>query len=99
MRMLYDHILVKEVKKESSVLDVKDKQRYPEVGEVVDVGPGDAYGYPSSYPSNDMKAMTCRPGDVIYFSKDRAARVELKKGVFYIIKERDVYGILEKDEK
>ena len=98
MRMLYDHVLLKEIKSKSVVEVAEKGKSYPETGEVLAVGPGDAYGYPASYPGPNMKPMTCRKGDRVYFSRDRAIRIELATGIHYVVKERDILGILEKDE-
>ena len=73
---------------------VADKAKgYPEKGEVIAVGPGDYYGYPALVPT------TVKIGDIVIFSKDRAMKVDLKGGKYYILRERDCYGILEKGEK
>ena len=97
MRMLYDHVLIREVKEKWTVLIPEKAKKYPEVGEVVAAGPGDAYGYPASYPG-PMKPMTVAKGDKIYYSKDRAAKITLKSETLYVIKERDCYGIIEEGE-
>ena len=65
---------------------------YPEVGEVLAVGLGDAYGYPTFLKT------TVKPGDKIYYSKDRAYKITLKGETYYIIKERDAFGIIGEDE-
>jgi len=75
------------------VVLVADKaKKYPETGEVIAVGPGDYYAYPAMVPT------TVKPGDRIYFSKDRAYKVELKSGTHYILKERDIFMVLDKGD-
>ena len=92
MKMLYDHILLKEVEKESKVLLPEKAQKYPEVAEVISVGPGDSYGYPALQP------MSVKTGQMVYFIKDRAIKIDLKVGKRYVVKERDILGVLEKGE-
>ena len=92
MKLLYDNVLIQEIETKSVVLVADKAKKYPEMGEVIAVGPGDYYAYPAMVPT------TVKSGDWIYFSKDRAYKVELKSGTHYIIRERDVFGILEKGD-
>jgi chaperonin GroES len=92
MKMLFDCLCVKEVETKSVVLVADKAKKYPEMGEVIAVGPGDYYAYPAFVPTS------VKVGDRIYFSKDRAYRVELKSGTHYIVRERDVMMILEKGD-
>ena len=93
MKMIYDYVLVKELKKDSVVVLAAQKRNWPDKGEVVAVGPGDNWGCP------EMQKMTLKPGDKVFFVKDKATEVDLKKeDKHYILKEREVYGILEEDE-
>lgn len=92
MRMLFDNVLLKEVKSKSPVIMTDRTKGYPETGEVMSVGKGDWYGY------NEFVATSVKKGDMVYFVKDRAMRVELKAGIFYVVRERDILGVLEKNE-
>jgi len=91
-KMIMDHVLVKEVEEEGKVILPEKAKLYPDKGEVMAVGPGDAYGYP------EFMSTTVKVGDIIYYSKDRAYRVKMKAGDRYVIKERDCLMILEGDE-
>jgi len=92
MRMLYDHVLIKPLEKKTVVL-IPDKQAsVPHKGEVVSVGPGDAYGYPEPIQTT-VKFM-----DKIYFSRDRAKEVTLGGKTFYVVKERDCLGVITDEE-
>jgi co-chaperonin GroES (HSP10) len=92
MRMLYDCVLLRELKEKSAVIRPEKTKIYPDQAEVMSVGPGDAYGYPATFNT------TVKKGDKVYFIRDRAMKVELKTGKFYIVKERDILGIMEKGE-
>lgn len=92
MKMLYDSVLLKELHEKSSVIRPEKTKIYPDKAEVMAVGEGDAYGYPFLMPTKVKK------GDKVYFVRDRAYKVELKTGKYYIVKERDILGILEKEE-
>ena len=70
MKMLYDNVLIKPLEEKSSVLTPGKLKEYPEKGQVISAGPGDAYGYPSSYPDDDMKAMTVKKGDIVQVYKE-----------------------------
>jgi len=92
MKLLYDNVLIQEIETKSVVLVADKAKKYPETGEVIAVGSGDYYAYPAFVPTS------VKVGDRIFFSKDRAYRVELKSGVHYIIKERDIFMVLEKGD-
>ena len=92
MRMIYDYVLLKELKKEGKVLLPERSKEYPDMGEVVSVGPGDSYGYP------EPRYTTVKPEDKVYFLRDRAFKVTLNKETFYIVKEREVFMVLEKGD-
>ena len=93
MRLLYDSVLIREVRSKGQVIVPDKAQMRPEIGEVIGVGPGDGYGYAvPKFP------MTVKAGDKVWFIRDRAQKIELAKGIFYVIRERDVLGILEEGE-
>ena len=92
MIMLYDNVLIKDLEKKTRVVIADKHASIPYIGEVVAVGPGDAYGYPSSYPGKDMRAMTVQPGDKVRFLRDRASELEIDGKTFYVVRERDVIG-------
>lgn len=92
MRMLYDYVLLKKYEKESPVLRA-NRSDFPEKGEVLAVGPGDPFGV-----EKPMEGTTVRPGDKVYFIRDRAAEVQIGDKKLYVLKEKEIYGVLEEGE-
>ena len=82
--MLYDNILIKDLEKKTKVVIADKHASIPYIGEVVAVGPGDAYGYPKEIPT------TVKVGDKIRFVRDRAYEVEIEGKTLYVVRERDV---------
>lgn len=92
MRMCFDNVLVKSLASKYKLI-IDDKQaRIPNKGEVIAVGSGDWYGYPEFVPTSLKK------GDKVYFSKDRAMKIELKNEEYYVVRFRDILGVLDKDD-
>lgn len=92
MKMLFDNVLIKELDKKTKVLMPDKQARIPNKGVVVSVGPGDLYGYPEKVPT------TVKPGDKVMFVRDRALEVTLAGATLYIVKERDVTGVISDEE-
>lgn len=93
MIMLLDYVLLQEVSEKGAVIRPDKTKAYPDVGKVIAVGKGDSYGYPiHPFP------ITVKKGDRVYFIRDRAQKIELKTGKFYIVKEREILGVLEEGE-
>ena len=92
MRMLWDNVLVKPLEKKNKII-IADKQgSIPDRAEVIAVGPGDWYGYKEFVPTK-VKAK-----DKVFFFKDRAHEVEIKDVKYYVVRERDVLGVLDEKE-
>ncbi len=80
------------MEEKGKVLLPEKAKMYPDKGEVIAVGPGDAYGYPEFIPC------MVKAGDKVYFSRDRAYKLDTKAGKRYCIKERDVLAIIEGED-
>lgn len=95
--MLWDNVLVRELEKKGKVILADRQGSIPNKAVVVAVGPGDYFGYPSVVTTeNDVCRLAV--GDKVYFSRDRAMEVELKGERLFIIRARDILGILTADE-
>jgi len=92
MKMSWDHVLIKELESKTKMIMPDVQARVPNKGEVVAVGPGDYYGYYQFVPTK-VKA-----GEKVYFIRDRAIEVELKGEKYYVIKEREVLGVITDEE-
>ena len=97
MRMLWDNVLVKDLEKKSKVLIADRQGSIPNKGVVVSVGPGDMYGYPELVTTKD-ECCHLNKGDVVYFSRDRAMDIELGKERLYIVRARDILGVMTDEE-
>ena len=92
MKMLFDNILIKPVVKGKVI--IKDRQgSVPAKGEVISVGPGEAYGYP------DFMKTTVQVGDKVQVIRDRCLEIEINGETYYVCREREILGILEKGEE
>lgn len=92
MVMLFDNVLIKPFAK-SKVQIAGEMNRIPDKGEVIAVGPGDAYGYPT-FMSTSVKV-----GDKVRVLRDRCLEVEINGVRHYVVREREILGILGKGEE
>ena len=86
LKLLYDNVLIKDLEKKGKVIISDRQSAIPYVGEVIAVGPGDAYGYPKEMPT------TVKVGDKVRFLRDRAYSVEVDSKMYYIVRERDIFS-------
>ena len=91
VKVLYDTVLIKEDKTSEGKVLIADSPRdvHPVTkGDVIVVGPGQAYGLPEFQPT------TVKPGDKVIFLKDQAPKVKIEKEEYYACRERDILIIL-----
>jgi co-chaperonin GroES (HSP10) len=94
MRMLFDNVLIKERKEETAGIVVAgENKKSHSRGEVISAGPGQGYGLP------EFEECTVEEGNVVVFLKDAAYKVDINKTEYFIVRERDILGILADDEK
>ena len=92
MKMMWDNVLIKPLASKSKLIIGDEQARIPTKGEVIASGPGDWYGYPEFVPTR------IEYGNKVYFSKDRAMKIELKNEEYFVVRSRDILGVLEKDD-
>ena len=85
MKMMFDSVLIKELKETKGTMIVDDQKQRKEIGKgiVVEIGPGQAYGLPA-YQSTVVKQ-----GETVRYIKDQAIKIMIKDEEYWCIKERD----------
>lgn len=86
-QVLADRVLIKplvETQRASGIL-YDSKEKIPDKGEIVLVGPG----------TKDVE-MVVKPGDIVLFGKYSGIEVELEKDKFLLMKQEDIFMITNK---
>lgn len=90
---LYDKILVKRVEQEQKtaggILIPDSAQEKPLIGDIVAVGNG------CITDSGQLRSLSVKQGDRVYFSKYAGTEIKIDADEYLIIKESDILGILE----
>ena len=97
IRPLYDRIIVKRTeqqKKTPSGIVIPDTAgEKPEQGEVIAVGSG------RLLDDGSVRALQVKPGDRVIFGKYAGQTVKLDEEEFLVLKEEDVFGVIEGGER
>lgn len=86
--LLFDNILIQELKEESTVITAGETKKRVIKGKVIGVGKGQSYGLPAFEPTVIQK------DDIIYFLKDMAYKVKIEEKEYYIVREREALMVL-----
>ena len=90
-RFLYDHVLVRAIKKDTGIKGLVRPDQYddkPEFGEVISVGEGRLMDDGTIVPIN------VKPGDIIFFSKYSSEQTRTLGEDYYIIRADDIRAVL-----
>ena len=89
-KLLHDNILVEKIEEKKGIIVTTDEDKRGEIdkGKVLAVGKGYSYGLP------EFKYMEVRVGDIIFYLKNQAVKIEVESKKYIIARERDVIAVL-----
>jgi len=82
--MLFDTVLLEEIKEESAVVIAGEDKKDTAIGKVLAIGEGQAYGLPAFRPT------TVKVGDIVRFLKSGASKVKEDGKELWCSRERDL---------
>ncbi len=96
IKPLHDHILVERIEEETrkgAIIIPDTAKEKPQQGKVIAVGGGRRDEKGNKIP------LEVKKGDIILFGKYAGNEVKIEDKEYLIIREEDIFGIVEKEEK
>lgn len=94
IRPLHDRVLIRRIEEDQKtaggIIIPDTAKEKPIQGEVIATGPG------SRGDDNELVPMDVKPGDIVLFGKWAGTEVKLDGEEYVIMKESDIFGIIEK---